>query len=247
MRILHRSYVNYALSCSALASQSRGMDLYISPMSCSLAAHIACLESGVTPNLHRVDRKTKTLDDGRDYRAIAPMGNVPVVSLAEGGVLSESAAVLQYIADQAPASQLAPPAGTVLRYRLVEWLNFITTELHKKHIWMVFSSKTTPEIKAWGRANAAASLEHVAAHLSKHDYLVGDQFTVADAYLFWVLLVAPHGGVSLEAYPSLTAYVARIQQRPSVQAALAHDYPLYTREAAAGNAPRSIDSPLRSA
>jgi glutathione S-transferase len=216
------------------------MDLYISPMSCSLAVHIACLEAGLTPTIHRVDRSSKTLDDGRDYRTIAPQGNVPVIALAEGGLLSESVAVLQYIADRAPASQLAPPAGTVERYRLLEWLNFVTTELHKKLVWMVFSSKTSPELKSWGRANAGPTLDHVARHLAGHDYLVGDRFTVADMYLFWALLVAPHGGISLDAYPVLTSYVARIRERPAVQAALAHDYPLYAREAAAGHAPRSV-------
>ncbi len=218
------------------------MDLYISPMSCSLAVHIACLEAGLAPALHRVDRKTKTLDDGRDYRTIAPQGNVPVIALPEGGVLSESVAVLQYIADRAPAKQLAPAAGTTERYQLQEWLNFVTTELHKKLLWMVFSSKTPPELKAWARANAASTLDHTARQLTAHEYLVGDRFTVADAYMFWGLLVAPHGGISLDAHPALTAYVARIQQRPSVQAALAHDYPLYSKEAAAGGAPRSVQA-----
>jgi glutathione S-transferase len=216
------------------------MDLYISPLTCSVAAHIACLESGATPSLHRVDRKTKRLDDGRDYLAISPKGNVPAVSLEDGAVLTESSAVLQYIADQAPDSQLAPPAGTVERYRLIEWLNFITSELHKKHLWMVFSGKTTPELKAWGRDHAPATLGFVARHLDDRDFLVGDRFTVADMYMFWALLVAPHGGISLEAFPSLLAYVRRIEQRPSVKAVLAHDYPLYQREAAAGDAPKSV-------
>lgn len=215
------------------------MDLYISPMSCSLAAHITCLEAGVTPVLHRVDRATKLLDDGRDYRTIAPQGTVPVISLPDGGVLSESVAVLQYLADRAPASQLAPAAGTLERYRLQEWLNFVTTELHKKLLWMVFSSKTTPELKTWARGNATPTLDHIARHLAGHDHLVGDRFTVADAYLFWGLLIAPHGGISLDAHPGLGAYVARIQQRPAVQAALAHDYPLYAQEAAAHSASRA--------
>ncbi len=208
------------------------MDLYISPMSCSLVAHIACLEAGITPRLHRVDRKSKTLDDGRDYLAIAPKGNVPVIALADGGLLSESAAVFQFIADQAPASGLAPPPGTVERYRLIEWLNFITTEVHKKHVWMIFSTKTPPEVKAWSRAHAPATLDFIARQLADREYLIGDRFTIADAYLWWTLLVAPHGGMSLDSYPSLAAFVARIQKRPSVQAALAHDYPLFARESA---------------
>jgi glutathione S-transferase len=239
MRGLHDSHGNYELLCRRAARQSRRMDLYISPMSCSLAVYIACLEAGITPTVHRVDRATKTLEDGRDYRAIAPQGTVPVITLPDGGLLGESVAVLQYIADLAPASQLAPAAGTVERYRLQEWLNVITTELHKKLLWMVFSSKTTPELKGWARANATSTLDHMARRLAASDYLVGNRFTVADAYRFWGLLIAPHGGISVDAHPALGAYVTRIQQRPSVQAALAHDYPLYTTEAAAGNARKS--------
>lgn len=213
------------------------MDLFISPMSCSLAVHIACIEAGLGPDIHRVNRTTKLLADGRDYRAIAPQGSVPAISLPGGGILTESVAVLQYVADLAPTSQLAPPAGTLERYRLLEWLNFVTSELHKKLLWMVFSSKTTPELRAWARTNATATLDHSASHLAAHDHLVGDRFTVADAYMFWALLIAPHGGISLDAHPSLRAYVTRIQQRPSVQAALAHDFPLYTMEAAASDRP----------
>ena len=103
----------------------------------------------------------------------------------------------QYIADQAPDSGLAPAAGTLARYRLIEWLNFVTTELHKKHMWMVFGSKSTPELKAWSRANAPATLAYVERYLADREYLVGDRFTVADIYLFWTLLVAPHGGIAL--------------------------------------------------
>lgn len=104
---------------------------------------------------------------------------------------------------------------------------------------MVFSSKTTPEMKAWGRDTAGPMLEHVARHLEGRDYLLGSQFTVADAYMFWALFVAPHGGISLDRYPALKAYVARIRARPTVEAALAFEGPLFARESAAGNAPTS--------
>jgi glutathione S-transferase len=215
------------------------MDLYLSPLSCSLAAHIACLEAGLAHTLHRVDRKTKRLDDGRDFTAISPQAIVPVVSLPDGGVLTESAAVLQYIADRAPARQLAPAWGTPERYHLIEWLNFTTSELHKKHIWMIFSSKTSEEMKAWGRATAGPVLDHIARRLTSHDYLVGERFTVADAYMFWALFVAPHGGLSLDGHQPLRSYVERIRNRPSAVAALAHEGPLYARETAGGGAPRS--------
>jgi glutathione S-transferase len=216
------------------------MDLYISPMSCSFAVYLACLEAGITPATHRVDRKTKLLDDGRDYRAISPLATVPVISLPDGSLLAESSAILQYIADLVPEQQLAPPAGTLERYRLMQWLNFITTELHKKLLWNVFSSKTTPELKTWARANATATLDHIARRLTEHEFLVGDRFTVADAYMFWGLLVAPHGGISLDAHPALKAYVARIQQRPTVQSALAFDYPLYMKESTPAARPAQL-------
>jgi glutathione S-transferase len=176
-------------------------------------------------------RKTKTIaGDGRDYLAIAPKGNVPAVSLPDGGLLTESSAVLQYVADKAPASNLAPPPGSPERYRLAEWLNFISSELHKKHLAMAFSTKTSPEVKAWARETAPDTLAFVENHLKDHEYLLGDHFTVADTYLFWALLVAPHGGIPTDKFPSLTAYVTRIRKRPSVMTALAHDYPLFERE-----------------
>lgn len=209
------------------------MKLYISPMSCSLTAHIAALETGLAVELVRVDRKTKRLDDGSDFREIAPKAVVPVLALPDGDMLTESVAILQWIADQAPDAGLAPAWGTPERYRLIEWLNFVTTELHKKHAWTIFSSKTTPELKAWSREHAGATLEHVERHLATRSYLVADRYTVADIYLAWTLLVLPHGGVSLDAYPALRAYVARIQERPAVQRALAIELPMYRREAIA--------------
>jgi glutathione S-transferase len=151
-------------------------------------------------------------------------------------VLTESSAVLQYIADLAPDKKLAPPAGTRERYRLAEWLNFVSTEVHKKHMWPIFSSKVTPEHKEWARANAAPMLGYVERHLAERAYLLGDRFTVPDAYLFWALFIAPHGKLSLEPYPALRAYVDRIRTRPSVTAALAYEVPLFQSESAANAA-----------
>ena len=219
------------------ASDGFAMDLYISPLSCSFAVHIATLEAGLQPRIRRVDRKTKRLDDGTDYHTISPKALVPAITLPDGGILTESSAVLQYIADQAPERQLAPAWGTVERYRLIEWLNFVTTELHKKLVWPVFSTKTTPEMKQWTRELAPATFEPVARHLADREFLVGDRFTVADAYLFWALFVGPHGGLSLNPYPALKAYVERIRSRPTVVAVLAIEGPLYAQEAAAGTVP----------
>jgi glutathione S-transferase len=215
------------------------MDLYISPLSCSFAVHVALLEAGIPVTLHRVDRATKRLADGRDYRAIAPQAIVPAIGLPDGSVLTETAAVLQYVADRVPDKRLAPPWGSTERYRLIEWLNFTTTELHKKHLWTVFSSKTPPALKDFARATAAPALGHVAARLEGRSFLLGDDFSVADAYLFWALFVAPHGGIALSEWPALGAYVERIQRRPSVVEALAIEGPLYAKEAAAGTAPTS--------
>lgn len=239
MKLLHRSYGNYALYEMSVASHSVRMHLYLSPLSCSLAVHVVLLEAGIEPTLHVVDRATKQLPDGRDFRAISPKAAVPVIELPDGSVLTESSAVLQYIGDQVPATGLTPPHGTIERYRVMEWLNFVTTELHKKLMWMAFSSRTTDAMKQWARDNAAATLAHVASHLADREFLVGDRFTVADSYLWWTLMVAPHGGISLAAFPVLKAYVERIRQRPSVVAALAFEVPRYAEEAARGHAPTS--------
>lgn len=203
------------------------------PFTCSFAAHVACLEASVPHTLRYVDRKTKRLDDGSDYLALTPKAAVPALALSDGTLLTESTAVLQYVADLAPESGLAPRAGTRGRYQLMEWLNFITTELHKKHVWMIFSTKTTPEMKDWARESIPLALSIVARHLDTHEFVLGDQFTVADAYLYWVLFVAPHGGVPLDAWPSLVAYSARIRERPSVARAISLEAPLFARQQAA--------------
>lgn len=209
------------------------MDLYISPLSCSFAAHVACLEAELPVTLHRVDRQTKRLDDGADYRAIAPLAIVPALSIGDGTVITEMAAVMQWIADRAPQKELAPRWGSPDRYPLIAWLHFISTEIHKKHVWMIFSSKTPDAVKEWAKADPSAPLDYVAKHLEGKPYLMGDTFTVADAYLFWALLVMPFGGVALGAWPALEAYAARIRERPSVKAALAIEFPMFRREQAA--------------
>ncbi|MEP6863118.1 MAG: glutathione binding-like protein [Deltaproteobacteria bacterium] len=214
------------------------MDLYFAPLAGSFAAHVACLEAGITPVLHLVDRKTKLLPDGRDYRQIVPHALVPAIGLPDGGVLTELCAVLAYIADLAPDKHLAPPAHSAERYRFLESLAFIATELHKKHLVPVFGTNVAAGADAWSRANVDAMFAHVARRLDHHDYLM-DSFTVADCYLFWVLFVAPHGGLSLDAHPSLKAYAERIRARQSVTTALAIEVPLYTAAAAAGTAPVS--------
>ncbi len=213
------------------------MDLFMLPMSCSLAAHISCLEAGITPNLRRVDRATKLLDDGSAYGALTPKLTVPAVLLPDGAVLAESSAVLQYIADLAPEAALAPPPGSRDRYYLAEWLNFISTEVHKKLAYMVFSSTTTPEVKAWAKAQGTPMLQLLERLLgTSREFAMGDRFTVADTYLWWALFILPHGGVSLEAYPAIRAYVKRLSQRPAFAKALAIEVPMFQQESAANAA-----------
>jgi glutathione S-transferase len=231
MRVVHHFNANYALYSYIRASDRSRMELFIIPMTCSFAAHVACLEANLVPTLRRVDRATKRLDDGGDYLALVPTGTVPALR-DDGWVLAESAAVLQYIADRVPDARLAPQAGTRARYELARWLNFVTSEIHKKLVWPVFSTKTSAEHKDWARAHAAPTLTAIAAQLADRDFVLGDRFTVADAYLFWTLLVAPHGGIKLDAVPVLKAYVERIQKRPSVTSVLSYELPLFQRERA---------------
>ena len=205
------------------------MELFAIPFTCSFATHVACIEAGLPHTLRLVDRHTKRVDDGRDYLSINHKGAVPAVALADGTVLAESVAVLQYIADAAPDSGLAPRAATRERYQLLEWLNFITTELHKKHAWVIFSKRTTPEMKQWARESMPGALAIVARHLEGREFVVGDRFTIADAYRYWLLFVTPHGGVALDAWPSLVAYTARIRERASVAKAIEIEAPLYAR------------------
>ncbi len=214
------------------------MNLYISPLSGSFAAHFACLEAGLPVALVRVDRRTKKLPDGSDYLARAPQGHVPAIELDDGTLLTEGVAVLQWIAERAPEAGLAPAAGTLERHRLVQWLAFVATELHKKHLWMIFSGKTPEPVKAWARASVGATLGYLAAHLERRDFLL-DRFTVADAYLYWGLFVAPHGGIDLAAWPALVRYVERVGARPAARQAMAVEGPLYLAEAKAGTAPVS--------
>lgn len=229
MRQLHGSYGKYALVDWEAARQSLGMDLYISPLSCSFAVHVVCLEADVPIKLHRVVRSTKLLEDGRDFHAIAPQAIVPAIGLPDGSVLTETAAVLQYIADLKPTLPLAPRWGTPERYRLIEWLHFVSTEVHKKHLFPVFSSKTSDAVKAYAASTAAPPFEHAARRLEQKPFLLGEEFTVADSYLYWALMVAPYGGIKVES-PALKAYVARIRERASVKRALEIELPMYLAE-----------------
>ncbi|MBU2225315.1 MAG: glutathione transferase GstA [Gammaproteobacteria bacterium] len=196
------------------------MKLFFSPAACSLASHIALLEAGLKFTAVKVDLRHKTLADGSDYRRINPLGCVPALQLKNGEVLTEGPAILQYIADQAPASNLAPANGSFARYKLQSWLNFIATELHK-NFTPLFDPTTVEAAKLSAQQKLTQRFSYLDQQLGALQYLVGDYFTIADAYLFTVSGWAKFVKFDLTPYPNLLRYVARCNLRPAVLAAMA--------------------------
>ena len=207
------------------------MDLYFSPMSCSLASRMALYQAGLDQEtgFHQVILSSKTLADGSDYRRISPKGQVPALLTREGHLLTENGAVLQYIADLAPESKLAPPAGTFQRVRLQEWLSFIATELHKAVFYTIFNPGSPEEARTYARETLAQPrLEWVDQQLAGRDFLLEDWgFSVADAYLVTVLNWLQPAGLKLRQWPHLHAYHSRLSQLDSVARAVQAEYPLW--------------------
>jgi glutathione S-transferase len=195
------------------------MKLYYSPGACSLSPHIVLHETGLPFEAVLASTKTHKLADGTDYYTINPKGYVPLLELDDGQRLSEGPAIVQYIADQAPASALAPAAGTMPRYRLMEWLNFISTELHKSYS-PLFNPAMPEEAKAAYRDKLVGRYKYIDEQLEGRDYLMGEQFSVADAYLFTVTNWASRVGVDLSGFARVQAFQARVAARPAVQAAM---------------------------
>jgi glutathione S-transferase len=195
------------------------MKLFYKAGACSLASHIVLEESGLPYEIEAVDLKTKVTASGADFMAINPKGYVPALQLDNGELLTEGPAIMQYIADQAPAKHLAPLADAMARYRLQGWLTFIGTELHK-NFTPFFSPAETSEWKAAAMANLERRLAYVAKHIDDKQYLLGDEYGIGDAYLFTVLGWAPFIDLDLNKWPALTAYQARVAARPAVQAAM---------------------------
>jgi len=196
------------------------MKLYFSPLACSLATRIALYEAGIDATFEQVTLTTKQTKGGGDYWGIAPKGQVPALDLGEGRVLTEGPAVLQYVADLRPEAGLAPAAGTYDRYLLQSWLNFVGTEIHKQVFAQMFNPASPPEAKEFAKAQFPKKTGVLEHRLASNDYLVGDRFTVADAYLAWALMMAGRIGLDLASTPALAAYAARILERPSVARAL---------------------------
>jgi len=196
------------------------MKLYFSPGACSLSPHIVAREAGIALDLEQVDIRAKQIkSSGADYKAINPKGQVPVLQLDNGETLTEGPAIVQYLADQAPASGLAPAAGTMPRYRLQEWLNFITSELHKGFS-PLFNPATPDAFKELVRDRLFERFAYLDRHLAKHQYLMGDGFTVADAYCFTVVNWTRPLKIDLAPWPNLAAYLGRVGKRPKVIEAL---------------------------
>ncbi len=195
------------------------MKLFYSPGACSLSPHIALKEAGLPFEAVKVDTKAGKTAAGADYKAVNSKGAVPALQLDDGQVLTEGAAIVQYIADQKPESGLAPKAGTIERYRLMEALNYVGTELHKTYS-ILFNPRNPDEVKVATREALLKKYEWVQQQLKGRDFLLGDHFTVVDGYLFTVSRWAKHAGLDLGGLPALQAYLERIASRPAVRAAL---------------------------
>jgi glutathione S-transferase len=194
------------------------MQLYFSPGACSLSPHIVARELGIPVELKRVDVKVKKVEDGSDFFAVNSKGSVPALKLDNGQVLTEGPAIVQYLADQKPGT-IAPANGTLERYRVQEWLNFITSELHKGFS-PLFNPTATDEIKEFTRNNLFKKFDWIDAQLKGKQYLTGDNFTVADAYLFVVTNWTNFVAIDLAKWPNLKEFVGRVAARPKVQEAL---------------------------
>jgi glutathione S-transferase len=195
------------------------MKLYYSAGACSLSPHIVLLEAGLPFTLEKVDLKTKKTAAGSDFLTINTKGSVPALRFDDGRVLTEGPAIVQYLADQKPDLGLVPRAGTFERYQLMELLNFITSELHKSY-GPLFNPKISADWKASVLLNLDKKFAWLSGFLGNKTYLMGNTFTVADAYLFTVLRWSGHVGVDLAPWPVLTAYQSRVAQRPKVEQAL---------------------------
>ena len=195
------------------------MKLYYSPGACSLSPHIVLREAGIPFELERVDTKEKKTRSGQDFRAINPKGMVPALVLDDGEVLTEGPAIVQYIADKKPGAGLIPAAGTIQRYRVLEWLNFIASEIHKSFT-PLFKPNTPEDYKVIAKDNLAAAFALLDRHLAGKSYLMGDGFNVADAYLFVVLNWARLQKIDIAQWPNVKAFRDRVAARPKVHEAM---------------------------
>ncbi|WP_414474836.1 glutathione transferase GstA [Microvirga sp. M2] len=196
------------------------MKLYYKPGACSLAAHIVAREAGVPLTLEKVDLATKKTESGADFRTVNPNGYVPALLLPDGEVLAEAPVVLQYLADQKPGSGLLPAPGQASRYRALQWLSFVGSELHKNY-GHFFKPDTPEAMKAIARTDLSARLDHVDSALAGKTFLLGDDFSAADAYAWVVMGWSPYVGIDLSPYRNIGRFMEAVAQRPAVRQALA--------------------------
>lgn len=196
------------------------MELFFSPFACSLASHITAREAGLPLDLTSVTISTKRTAAGDDYLAVNPKGQVPALRLDDGTVMTETPAVLQYLADQAPGRGLLPAPGSRDRYSVLEWSNFVGTEIHKLCFHPMFAPEAPAEAKAWARSLLDAKVDFLDARLRGRDFVATDAFTIADAHLTWALTLCEKIGVDFASRPAVAAYLARMHARPAVGAAL---------------------------
>jgi len=197
------------------------MELFYSPFACSLASHITLREAGLAADLTAVTLADKKTADGGDFLAVNAKGQVPALRLDDGTVLTENGAIMQYLADRNPDAGLMPPVGAPERYAVLEWLSYVATEIHKSCLWPMFNPGPSEEAKRAARTALDRRLADVADAVGEREFLVGGSFTVADAYLTWVLSLTRVAAIPVA--PSLARYFAHMKTRPAVRAALAHE------------------------
>jgi glutathione S-transferase len=217
MHLVARSVNN-----QSIYRKENAMKLYYSPGACSLSPHIALLEAGLPFDLVKVDVRAKKLDNGDDYLKVNPKGQVPALGLDSGEVVTEGPVIVQMIADKSPDKHLAPARDSAERYKLLEWLNFITSELHK-NFSPLFNPTIPDDVKAFFRDRITGKFKYADSQLAGHDYLMGKQFTVADGYLYTMLRWADAHKLDLSGLSNLMAYQARVAARPKVQEALTRE------------------------
>lgn len=194
------------------------MKLYYSPGACSQAPHILLHETGLSHEVAKVDLKTKTVEDGRNYLDVNPKGVVPALQLENGEVLTENAVILQFIGDRASLGETIPPIGNFRRYRVLEWVNFITTELHKA-FGPLFSPDAGDEVKGFHKGLIGKKLDHIEAAIGNGPFLMGEEMTLADPYLF-VITGWTDKMIGLDKWPNLKAFRERMMKRDSVRQVL---------------------------
>jgi len=195
------------------------MKLFYAPGVCSLSPHIMLEEAGLKHELAKTDIRNKTVEGGTDYKSTNPLGYVPALQLDDGTILTEGPAIVQYIADKAPEKKLAPANGTLDRYKMQSWLNFVSSEIHKGFS-PLFNAALGDDAKKVHREKLLSRIAHVDEHLAKNQYLLGANFSAADAYLFTCLRWTVPTKIDLAAYPNVAAYMKRVEARPGVQAAM---------------------------